>query len=132
MEKVKHLKVLGYGDPERLGDAKLVRQVLIDMMKHLGMQPLGDPMVHDVPLDVSKLGREPFEDEGGITSQLVGFHTLSTSHVALHTWPLRKEFHLDIYSCRYFSKSQIMGFLTDVFHITKSKVSDLTAACEWD
>jgi S-adenosylmethionine decarboxylase len=129
---VKHLKVLGRGDPARLGDAAVVRQFVTDLVKQVGMEPLGEPVVHDVPLEVRKLGREPFQDEGGVTTQLVGFHTLSTSHVAIHTWPLREEFHLDLYSCREFNRADVLGFVTEVFSTHTLKASDLSAYCEWE
>lgn len=129
---VKHLKVLGRGDPRRLGDADIVRRFVIDLVRKVGMEPLGEPVIHDVPLEVAKLGREPFQDEGGITAQLVGFHTLSTSHVAIHTWPLREEFHLDLYSCREFSKVEVGAFIQEIFHTTRMVSSDLTFACEWE
>lgn len=129
---VKHLKVLGRGNPHLLGEAARVRQFVIDLVRSVGMEPLGDPVVHDVPVEVAKLGREPFEDEGGITCQLVGFHTLSTSHVAIHTWPLRSEFHLDLYSCRPYDKEEVLAFISDVFHTEMLKVADLTPHCNWD
>lgn len=127
----KHLKVLGRGDPLRLGDATLVRKFVTDLVRQVGMEPLGEPVIHDVPQEIAKLGREPFEDEGGVTAQLVGFHTLSTSHVAIHTWPLRNEFHLDLYSCRFFDREEVLSYITDVFRVEELKVSDLTPYCEW-
>jgi S-adenosylmethionine decarboxylase len=126
---VKHLKVLGRGDPRRLGNADLVRRFVTDLVRRVGMEPLGEPVVHDVALEVGKLGREPFQDEGGVTAQLVGFHTLSTSHVAIHTWPLRSEFHLDLYSCREFDRGEIEGFISEVFHVRTMQASDLTSYC---
>jgi S-adenosylmethionine decarboxylase len=123
----KHLKVLGKGDPIRLGDIGIVRQFLIDLVHRVGMQPLGDPMIHDVPTEIAKLGREPFEDEGGISA----LACLSTSHVAIHTWPLRSEFHLDLYSCRPYDTKEVMGFLKDVFHVERTKVTDVTEGCDW-
>ncbi len=131
MDNVKHLKILGFGSPSKLGDAQMIRQFLIDLIGRVGMQPLGEPTVYDIPLEISKLERKPFEDEGGVTSQIVGYHTLSTSHTVIHTWPLRNELHLDIYSCRYFSAQDVISFLTDVFQITDIKVSDLTSHCSW-
>jgi S-adenosylmethionine/arginine decarboxylase-like enzyme len=128
----KHIKVLGRGDPRLLGDAALVRQFVTDLVRRVGMEPLGEPVIHDVPQEIQKLGREPFEDEGGVTAQLVGFHTLSTSHVAIHTWPLRKEFHLDLYSCRVFDREDVLGFVTEVFHTDEMRAADLTPYCEWE
>jgi len=61
-------------------------------------------MTVDVPLDLRALGREPYEDEGGVSA--VG--VLSTSHVAVHAWPLRREAHVDLYSCRAFHPSPVL------------------------
>ena len=129
--ETKHLKVLGLGNAEIMGDAKAVRTFMEKLIEEVGMRPLGEPTVHDVPLDLEKLGVEPFEDEGGVTTQIVGYHTLSTSHAAIHTWPLRKEFHLDIYSCRNFDPKQVEMFISDYFKCTKLKSTDLTYAAEW-
>jgi len=131
-ETVKHLKVLGRGDPNRLANDTIVRQLVTDLVCKVGMQPLGDPTIHNVPVEIAKLGREPFEDEGGVTAQLCGFHTLSTSHVAVHTWPARGEFHLDLYSCREFEQNGIGEFIKEVLHAERMIVTDLTFACEWD
>lgn len=135
MAKVKHLKVLGVGDPARLGDVEFVRKFIVDMVRRVGMEPLSDPVMHDVQLDIKKLGREPFEDEGGATGQIIGHVTLSTSHVfmfvALHTWPLRAEFNLDIFSCREFDSAKTEAFIADACRTTKLQTSDLTFACNW-
>jgi S-adenosylmethionine/arginine decarboxylase-like enzyme len=132
MEKVKHIKILGFGNPILLADVYYIEKLINSIINKVGMKPLGKTMVYDVPLEIEKLGREPFEDEGGVTAQLIGFSTLSTSHVALHSWPLRSEFHLDLYSCRYFIKEDVINFITDALQTTNIKVSDLTFACEWD
>ncbi|MBU4421749.1 S-adenosylmethionine decarboxylase [Candidatus Parcubacteria bacterium] len=129
--ETKHLKVLGLGDPEIMGDATLVRTFMEKLIKEVGMRPLGEPTVHDVPLDLEKLGVAPFEDEGGVTTQIVGYHTLSTSHAAIHTWPLRKEFHLDLYSCRNFDAKHVEEFIKNYFKCTKTKITNLTYATEW-
>lgn len=128
----KHIKILGKGNHKLLGDTEYIEIFINSTIKKLDMEPLGKAKIYDVPIEIEKLGREPFEDEGGITSQLVGFSTLSTSHIAIHTWPLRNEFHLDIYSCRDFDKDIIVYFIIDTFSTTDIKVSDLTKYCDWD
>jgi S-adenosylmethionine/arginine decarboxylase-like enzyme len=132
----KHLKILGKGSPELLGSADAVCKFVVSLIEHLGMRPLGEPVVHDVALDIAKLGKEPFEDEGGVTVQAAGgiivYDTLSTSHLACHCWPLRSEFHLDIYSCRDFSADFIGRFVTLYFDCYRTKITDLTCATEWD
>lgn len=122
---------MGLGDASLLGNADVVRKFIEVAVKKLGMRPLGEPTVHDVALDILKLGQEPFDDEGGISVQLVGYGTLSTSHLCIHTWPLRHEFHMDIYSCREFDMVSISDFVGDYFHCKEMKTTDLTSACEW-
>ena len=128
----KHLKVLGKGDAQLLGNVNVVRNFIMIAIENLGMRPLGEATIHDVELDIKKLNQEPFEDEGGASIQLVGYNTLSTSHLAIHCWPFRDEFHLDIYSCRDFNKEYIINFIKEYFRCFKMKVSDLTYATEWD
>ena len=131
----KHLKILGKGSPELLGSTDAVRKFIVSLIEHLGMRPLGEPTVHDVALDITKLGKEPFEDEGGCTAQLAGivaYDTLSTSHCAIHSFPLRSEFHLDIYSCRNFDADFVSKFVSLYFDCYRVKITDLTYATEWD
>lgn len=99
----RHIKILGRGDADRLGSADQVEAFLIELVGRIGMRRLGEPHLYSVDLEIEKLGVEPFEDEGGITGVVV----LSTSHCAIHTWPLRASadnemFVLDVYSCRDF------------------------------
>lgn len=135
MATAKHLKVLGVGDPKLLGDVEFVQRFITDMVHRVGMQPLNAPILHDVPLAIEKLGREPFEDEGGVTGQIIGHVTLSTSHVfvfiALHTWPLRAEFKLDLYSCRDFEREEFEAFVQDTCRCSRFQSTDLSFASEW-
>lgn len=127
----KHIKILGRGDASLLSDPDAVRTFIKITIDKLGMRPLGEPTVHDVALDILKLGQEPFDDEGGISVQLVGYGTLSTSHLAIHTWPLRSEFHMDIYSCREFDMVALADFAGDFFRCKEMRTTDLSSACEW-
>lgn len=127
----KHLKILGKGDANLLGNINAVREFIVVLIDKLGMRPLGNPVIHDVELDIKKLNQEIFQDEGGCSAQLIGFSTLSTSHCSIHCWPLRSEFHMDIYSCRDFNPEKIESFIKNYFNCYKMKVSDLTEATEW-
>lgn len=131
MKNVKHLKILGIGNEKILADEQAIYDFMLKLITLVGMRSLGKPTVHNVPLEIEKLGKEPFEDEGGITTQVVGYHTLSTSHTAIHTWPLRKEFHLDIYSCKNFDAEKIEKFTKKYFKCEKIKITDLTKYTEW-
>jgi len=124
----KHLKILGREAERRiLDDETSIKQLIYSIIQSAGMAILGQPQLHRVELEVAKLGREPFEDEGGISC----LACLSTSHVALHTWPLRNEFHLDIYSCRSFDPTPILHLVHDTLHTHDLQVTDVSKACEW-
>jgi S-adenosylmethionine/arginine decarboxylase-like enzyme len=60
-------------------------------------------MVADVKQDVKKLGREVFADEGGLSVLAL----ISTSHIALHAWPLRRRVMFDMVSCRAFDPGAV-------------------------
>lgn len=121
MRHGRHLKVMGKGTPALLGDVARVRSFLVRLVDRLGMRPLGEPIIHDVDIDLSKLGVEPFEDEGGVTGTLV----LSTSHIALHTWPVRPFFVLDVYSCRDFEPTWVADELRTAFEVDSAKFVDV-------
>lgn len=120
----KHIKVVGYGDRERLGVAEGVRRFLVDIVGAVGMRPLGEPVIHDVKLDLAKLNVEPFDDEGGVT----GVCVLSTSHCSIHTWPLRQFFVMDLYSCRDFNEALVTEAIHHHFGPGIYRLTDLTAS----
>lgn len=107
----RHVKVLGHGcDPAKLGDVEQVKSAIAALVEACGMRVLG-LHAYDVEIEVAKLRAVPFEDEGGIT--VVG--VLSTSHAAIHTWPARGFFVLDVFSCRDFEPSKLATVLVNAF-----------------
>lgn len=117
-----HIKVVGYADEKRLGSVANIRAFLVDLVGRLGMRPLGEPVMHDVELDLSKLNVEPFEDEGGITGVVV----LSTSHCSIHTWPARKLYVLDVYSCRDFGALKVIDAIDSYLGQGAKRVTDVS------
>jgi S-adenosylmethionine decarboxylase len=128
MEHGRHIKVLGKASSDALRSVSAVREFLTDLVYELGMRPLGDTHMYEVEEEIQKLGVEPFEDEGGVT----GVCVLSTSHCAIHTWPLRSFFVMDIYSCRDFDPAVIGEFVATKLGAYKLKMTDLTFALEHD
>ena len=92
----RHIKAVGRGAPASLQDREQVRRLLETLVERLEMQALAPVSIVEVEERIHRLGRVPFEDERGVT----GFVLLSTSHCAVHTWPLRSRYVLDVYSCR--------------------------------
>lgn len=124
----RHVKVLGIGSPETLRSVEGVRTFLLDMIHALDMRPLGEPHTYEVEEEIEKLGVEPFEDEGCVT----GICVLSTSHCAIHTWPLRSFFVMDVYSCRDFDEQIVRDIVKQRFECTRLRVTDLTFSLEPD
>ncbi len=122
----RHIKVVGYGAPTLLGSVDRVRTFLSTLVPALGMRPLGEPVLHDVEIDLAKMNVEPFEDEGGVT----GFCVLSTSHCSIHTWPAREFFVLDVYSCRDFPPALVLEHLRGAFETANLKLTDVSDTLE--
>lgn len=110
-----------------MNDAKNVESMLVDLIDVLGMRMLDKAHMYEVETEISKLGVEPFEDEGGVT----GICVLSTSHCSIHTWPLRSFFVMDVYSCRDFDPADIERFLTTRLAAYDLQVTDVSASLEY-
>jgi S-adenosylmethionine decarboxylase len=114
--------------PGRLGDVASVEATLVELVELLGMRPLGEPHMYEVETEIAKLGVEPFEDEGGVT----GVCVLSTSHCAIHTWPLRPFFVMDVYSCRDFDPAKVEEHLAQKLGAYDIQVTDLSFALDYE
>jgi S-adenosylmethionine/arginine decarboxylase-like enzyme len=121
MNHGKHIKVMGKGISALLGDVDRVEEFLSRLVKELGMRMLGSPAIHDVDLDLERMNVVPFMDEGGITGTVV----LSTSHIAIHTWPARHVFVLDCFSCRDYPTDVVLSALFRAFGTFTVKVVDV-------
>ena len=123
----RHVKILGQASSDRLRDVKGIESLLEGTIAQLGMRLLGEPHMYEVEEEIAKLGVEPFEDEGGVT----GVAVLSTSHCAIHTWPLRRFFVMDVYSCRDFDPTELERALRKRLGATRLQLTDLTHALAW-
>ena len=128
MKHGRHIKILGQGDPDRMRNVEGVVQLLEALVSALGMRCLDKPHIYEVEEEILKLGVEPFEDEGGVT----GVAVLSTSHCAIHTWPMRAFFVMDVYSCRDFDPATVERVLQTRLGAQVMKVTDLSASLEPD
>jgi S-adenosylmethionine decarboxylase len=124
----RHIKVLGRGAADLLGNAKNVEGMLRELIDILGMRILGTPHMYEVETEIAKLGVEPFEDEGGVT----GVCVLSTSHCAIHTWPLRPYFVMDVFSCRDFDPAQVEQHLATKLGAYDLQITDLSFSLEFE
>src|SRR5580693_6942135 len=128
MPQGRHVKVLGRGTPSLLGNAASVEATLRELIDILGMRLLGAPHLYEVETEIAKLGVEPFEDEGGIT----GVCVLSTSHCAIHTWPLRPFFVMDVYFCRDFDPAIVEQHLGKKLGAYDIQITDVSFVLEYE
>jgi S-adenosylmethionine/arginine decarboxylase-like enzyme len=97
----------------RLADPAFLETAFRDLVKLLDMEILVEPAFRAVDPDPSKLETE--HDEGGVT----GVCVITTSHISIHTWPLRGKFSMDVYSCKKFEESMVQAFLKDRFGVVR-------------
>lgn len=100
-----------------LSDVPYLDTMFRDLVQLLGMEILVEPAFRSVPLDPAKL--ESGSDEGGVTGTAV----ITTSHLSIHTWPLRQRFSLDVYSCKQFSQEVVVDFLKERLHVVQRSTS---------
>ena len=111
-----HLKIQAMVAEEHanlLSDASYLDATFRDLIRLLDMKILKEPAFAEVPLDSEKLATN--EDEGGVTGTVV----ITTSHGAIHTWPLRRRFAMDIFSCKEFSEDKALAFICDRLRVVK-------------
>lgn len=102
-----HLMVDGYIRNLATFQPDNILKMLDALVTALGMQYLTKPQHAEVELDRRKLGSD--EDEGGTSF----FCQITTSHIAVHTWPLRKAVMLDIFSCIPFDTREAFSILDE-------------------
>lgn len=85
-----HLMFDGYGaSPERLANRDMLRNLLLDLPRQLGMHTICEPCV----VEVGPMNRK---DPGGIS----GFVMIAESHISFHTFPARRFVSADVYTCQ--------------------------------
>ena len=113
-----HLTYDGIVHPQaadRLGDVAFLERNFLDLVSLLDMEVLVPPVFKVVPLNPEQM-KDDTADEGGVTGTCI----ITTSHLSIHTWPLRHRFSLDAFSCKNFSKERAIGFLSDRFLVKRS------------
>jgi S-adenosylmethionine/arginine decarboxylase-like enzyme len=109
-------------DPDLLRDMDQVQRLVLAAIGKAGMQ-LINLTVSNIKLDLAKLNKPVFDDEGGISIGAL----ISTSHCYLHVWPERGRFMFDLVSCRPFDIGGLGAWLYDTL-----KVDEITHLHEVD
>lgn len=116
-----------------LQDKVMLQSLLEDICKCVKMRSLGSIGVN-VPVELDKLQKEKFEDEGGSTSCVLSGNVeanqacliLSTSHANIHGWPERDSsredggfFWFTVGSCREFDPDSVDQLLREFLKTTE-------------
>lgn len=113
-----HLTMDGYVKDTSVFTKENIESMFAKVIAALEMKALDKPQVYEVPVDPEVLRRVEltgnFEDEGGITAVVV----ISTSHLAVHCWPLQKFFSLDVFSCKTFDAMRAKEVIHEAFGIS--------------
>ena len=116
----RHLLIDGFtAASEPLADAARIEDMFRRLVEALDMEILVPPVTKEVPLCPVKLATG--SDEGGITS----FCVITTSHLSIHTWPLRRFFSMDIYSCKDFDAERAIDIVRESLGIVSENVLNL-------
>lgn len=107
-----HLLIDGY---VRDGNALMPGSLCLlfdQLVEQLGMQYLQRPTAIRVVLDADKIDGD--QDDGGWSV----FCQITTSHIALHGWPLRGAFMMDVFSCRDFDSHAAADLVHKYLRVT--------------
>lgn len=112
----RHLLIDGYvRDGQTLNPDTLC--TLFDrLVDALEMQYLQRPTAIRVPIEPGKLNTD--DDEGGWSV----ICQITTSHIALHGWPMRGAFMMDIFSCRTFEPEVAKGIVYELLDVTDANI----------
>lgn len=118
----RHVVVDGFVRDAGVFSSEILTSLFHDVVKALDMTILKGPDFVEVPVDPEVLERVKltgkFEDEGGITGTCI----ISTSHIAIHCWPLQNFFSMDVFSCKDFEHDKALTIIRDVLGVTEANV----------
>lgn len=95
------------GNREKLADISLVTSALNEIPKLLSMHKIIEPVVLEYD------GGEKPEDKG-----ISGIVMIAESHISIHTFPQKKFFTADVYSCTFFDSDTPLQYLKKTFELS--------------
>lgn len=113
-----HIILDGYVRDPSVFNALALKNAFEKLAEELEMQIIMGPDFLEVELDPTKLQSETFQDEGGITGMCV----ISTSHMSIHCWPIRKCFSMDVFSCKDFDADKAKNIIWDLLGVDEGNV----------
>ena len=114
MKNGKHLILDAYEcNYDLLWDINLIKDTLLKVTDMIGLRPLSDTLIYEVnELMINK-------ESVGITGGII----FMESHFTFHTFPERRYFSGDIYSCNTFDHEQVVKYISKLFN---AKSKDIT------
>jgi S-adenosylmethionine decarboxylase len=91
-----------------------------DLVDELGMEYLQRPAAFRVPTDPNRI--ESADDDGGWSV----ICQITTSHIALHGWPLRSAVMMDVFSCHDFDVERAKALVWERLGVTDAIVRDIS------
>lgn len=113
-----HIILDGYVRDPSVFNAPALKNAFEKLAEELEMKIIMGPDFLEVELDPTKLQSETFQDEGGITGMCV----ISTSHMSIHCWPIRKCFSMDVFSCKDFDADKAKNIIWDLLGVDEGNV----------
>lgn len=115
-----HVTIDGFGgDPARLGNQELVRNLLDRYPDEIGMTKISEPHVFEYS------GVKP-EDWG-----VSGFVLIAESHIAVHTFPEHQQVWVDIFSCKGFDEIPAIDKIVEAFGLQDTRINKLERGLEY-
>jgi S-adenosylmethionine decarboxylase len=96
--KGNHLVLDGFSSSD-LGNVEFFKKFLVELTQELGMNAISNPLV------------VYHEASDGAESGVTGTILLAESNITIHTYPSKRWFALDIYSCNEFDVEGIISYL---------------------
>lgn len=120
-----HLTIDAFVEDSAVFKKETLNILFANLIEALEMKVIYGPHFVEVPIDPEKLRRSQetgnFEDEGGTSA----FCIISTSHLAIHVWPLQKFFSLDVFSCADFDAQIAIDIIESCLKVKVSKINIL-------
>ncbi len=113
-----HIILDGYVKDPSVFNGPSLEHAFRKLAEALEMQIIMGPDFLEVELDPTKLQSDVFQDEGGITGMCV----ISTSHMSIHCWPIRKCFSMDVFSCKDFDGDKAKKIIWDLLGVENGNV----------
>lgn len=108
-----HIVLDGFVKDPAVFTSDILTATFKQLAESLEMKIIMGPDFLEVPLNPTKLQSDVFQDEGGITGMCV----ISTSHMSIHCWPIRKCFSMDVFSCKAFDSDKAKQIIWDLLGV---------------